>query len=320
MSAVLKSTESAEVSLASSFTADIPLSLAVSAYGGISMSPEKRGASTQAGYCQELEEIYNTLKSHATKGGTLAQLEEEFARLRSGFRSHYRAWLSSKSRCISSFITGPSNFPTRRAEKRNRVEHKRLEAVIDFKARAMKAAIRNLRPDLRPIMAGDADAIERLETEIRRAEEVQARMKAANAAIRANKKKGRDAQLAALAELGFSDAMAPKLLEPDFCGRIGFADYMLTNNNANIRRMQQRLEQITRAKATPDSEVTGENGVTMNDCPAENRVRLTFPGKPAVEIRDRLKSNGFRWAPSLGVWQAYRNSNSLAVARGFVGQ
>ena len=318
MSAVLKSTEDQERSLVSSFAGDISLSLAVSAYGGISMSPEKRGASTQAGYCQELEEVYNTLKAHAVKGGTLDKLEDEFARFRGGFRSHYRAWLSSKGRCISSFITGPSNFPTRRAEKRNRIEHRRLEAVIDFKARAMKAAVRNLRPDLRPIMAGDADAIERLETEIRRAEEVQSRMKAANAAIRKTKKKGRDAQLAALVELGFSDALAAKMLEPSCFGTVGFEGFELSNNNANIRRMQQRLEQITRAKASPDSEVTGENGVTMNDCPAENRVRLTFPSKPPGEIRERLKKNGFRWAPSLGVWQAYRNYRSLEMAKEFV--
>lgn len=37
------------------------------------------------------------------------------------------------------------------------------------------------------------------------------------------------------------------ILQPDFCGRVGYADYELTNNNANIRRMKQRLEQLEKA-------------------------------------------------------------------------
>lgn len=299
------------------YTSDIPLSLAVAAYGGISMSPERRGASVVSSYAAEMREIYDTLKAHAERGGTLDKLDEEFARFRSGYAAKQRAWLSSKGRCISSFITGPSNFPVRRAEKRNDIEYRRMCEVIDFKARAMKAIIRNLRPDLRPIMAGDADACERLEAEIRAAELTQARMKEANAAIRKHAKAGHDAQIVALVEMGFTDARASLLLKPDFCGRIGFADYQLTNNGANIRRMKERLERISRAKATPDSEIEGGNGVVVNDCPAENRIRITFPGKPAADVRAKLKSNGFRWTPSLGVWQAYRNSHTLQVAKSF---
>lgn len=299
----------------SKYAADIPMALAVSAFSGTSFSPEKRGASAVSGYSAELEGVYETLRQHAEKGGTMAQLDEEFERLRAGFRARYTAWLSSASRVMSWMITGPSNFPVRRNEKRCNVERRRLEDLVEFKARAMKAAIRNLRPDLRPIMAGDADAIDRLEAEIRKAERVQERMKAANAAIRKHAKAGRDAQIAALIEQGFSDARAAVLLEPDCCGRIGFADYETKNNGANIRRMKERLEQITRAKATPDTEATGASGITLQDCPAENRVRLTFPGKPAEEIRAKLKKNGFRWTPSLGVWQAYRNTWSLQLAR-----
>lgn len=301
------------------YASDIPMSLAVSAFHGTSWSPEKRGQLAVSEYGQELSEVHETLKQHAEKGGTIDLLDEEFARFRAGYRKRYTAWLASHSRVMSSFITGPANFPVRRNAKRIDVCDRRMSDLFEFKARAVKAAIRHLRPDLRPIMSGDADAVERLEAQIRQAERLQQRMKEANAAIRKYKKAGREAQLAALVELGFSDARAATLLEPDFCGRIGFPDYALTNNNANIRRMKQRVEQISRAKATPDSTIEGANGVTLDDCPAENRVRLTFPGKPAEAIRSKLKKNGFRWTPSLGVWQAYRNSSSIALAREIAG-
>lgn len=43
-----------------------------------------------------------------------------------------------------------------------------------------------------------------------------------------------------------SEARARELLKPDFAGRRGFPDYMLKNNNANIRRLKQRLAGIAR--------------------------------------------------------------------------
>lgn len=179
----------------------------------------------------------------------------------------------------------------------------------------------------RAIRTEDSDAVEQLTRRIEEAQKLQELMKDVNEAMRRTKKQGEAAQVLAMAEvltlkLGYdadrARARAMELLKPDFCGRQGFASYELTNNNANIRRMQQRIETIQQVQATPETTLEGKHA-RYEDCPGENRVKLFFPGKPSVDVRTKLKGCGFRWAPSVGAWQAYRNYRSLSIAREVAG-
>lgn len=167
-------------------------------------------------------------------------------------------------------------------------------------------------------MAGDSNALDRLRAEIASAEREQEKMRDANAAIRKHAKAGAEAQTAALVALGYTPGQASALLGRDDVGRVGFPDYKLRNNGANVRRMQERLVQLERAKATPAAEMQG-TAARLEDDPPANRVRLFFPGKPDAAVRDRLKGAGFRWTPSAGCWQAYRNHGTLAAARDIAG-
>jgi hypothetical protein len=300
------------------FVNDIPLSLAYSAHAGSSFVPDQRATQVRDGYAQTLQSLYDELSKHATTDDLRLTLGVEFARFRDGYRKRYLAYLASQSRTYSVMISGPSNFPVRRMEKRNMVVDKRRNELVDFLPRAKDAILKALHPEWRPIMAGDSDAVQRLQSKITEAEECQTRMRAANAAIRKHKKAGADAQAAALVALGFRESIARELLTPDFCQRIGFADYQLTNNNANIRRMRERLEGISRNQAAEETVTAGENA-RVEDCPADNRVRLFFPGKPSDAIRSDLKSSGFRWSPTIGAWQAYRHAHTIAKAHALAG-
>lgn len=299
-----------------SFKDEISASLAVGAFNGTSFSPERRGESVRSDYERTMQAAYETLRKHAEKGGTLDILETEFARYKSGYRARTEAWLRSHSRCISAMITGPSNFPVRRQQKRNDVEHKRLGELIEFGERGLNAAIRNLRPDLRPIMAGDANAIERLEEKLVELRTRQDRMKKINAAHKAFKK---DAKTLEDADLSQQEKDLIRRYVPAYSWEPHpFAPFELTNNNATIRTAEKRLAALQVAKATPEKNIECASGLRVEDCPADNRVRLFFPGKPDADVRGKLKSNGFRWSPTIGAWQAYRNSRAMELAQAFV--
>ena len=300
------------------FEADIPAGLAQAAHAGTSFVPEKRATQEKAEYAGTLTGDWARLSALATTEEKRAALVEEFARYRASYGARYRAYLSSRSRCLSTMIAGPSKFPVRRMEKRNAVADRRCSELLEFRERALAAIRKALCPELAPIMAGDADAVERLEAKVMKAEQLQERMKAANAAIRKHAKAGAAAQAWALVALGFPESLALKLLENVPGHGMGFPHYELTNNGANIRRMKERLEGITRAKATPDTAQDGE-AARVEDCPGENRVKLFFPGKPAAEVRETLKRGGFRWAPSEGAWKAYRHQHTLDLARKVAG-
>jgi len=303
-----------------SFIHDIPRDLANRAHAGTSFSPEKRGETEISSYAAQLAADFEMLSNHAPTDEKRAILEAEFARYREGYKARTTAYLLSKSRCLSWMITGRSNFPTRRNQKRNDICDKRLSDLLEFRKRMLEAIKKTLHPEWRPIMAGDDDAVTRLQKKIADRERRVAVMKAANAAIRRNAKKGGEAQVAAILAVDpmFTKESAAELLKPDFMGRIGFAAYLFQNNGAELRRLRARLAILERNKTAPETILEGDNGVRLEDCPSENRVRVFFPGKPDEAIRTRLKSNGFRWTSSLGCWQAYRNSRSLELAAQFI--
>lgn len=296
------------------YLGDIPSELAMRAHAGTSFVPEKRGSQEQESYANTLASDYRYLESLATTDAKRATLAEEFPRYRTGYRTRYIAHLSAKGRCMSTMITGGSNFPTARNAKRNASADNRTQELIDYRERAIAAIRKALTPELAPIMAGDADATERLAEKIAKAEEFQARAKQINATIRKHAKAGPDAQVAALVAIGVSEVTARLSIKPDAMGYVGIPSYELRNNSANLLRMKARLASVSAAKVTESTEVAGEHA-KLEDSPADNRVRLYFPGKPSAETRTRLKGAGFRWAPSLGCWQAYRNDRALAVAR-----
>lgn len=163
------------------------------------------------------------------------------------------------------------------------------------------------------ISSDDPKAVEKLKAKLAELEKLQEMMKQANALIR--KHKTPETQTAALLEMGFSEAEAHELLKPSWSNRQGFMPFQLQNNNANIRRIRQRIAVLEKAaKENVTREASGNSYILREDA-AENRVMFIFDGKPEPEIRSLLKSFGFKWSPSRGAWVRMLNGNGRYAAR-----
>ena len=116
---------------------------------------------------------------------------------------------------------------------------------------------------------------------------------------------------------GVSEETAEKLDESVRSGysweTTPFPSYELSNNNAEIRRLKQRIEQLSYNQEVGyvGWKFDGGEAVANTD---NNRLQLLFDEKPSEEQRAALKRNGFHWSPSEQAWQRQLNDNAIYAA------
>lgn len=219
------------------------------------------------------------------------------------------------ARVPSIMITGGSNFPVRKKEKQNAAMDKfwqesgeLFDPTHNYYFRKIKNIFANT-----TIYSNDALAVEKLENKLQDLEELQVRMKEYNAYYRKHKTmKGFD---------GISDEKAAemdKAIEESWYKQ-PCAPFHLTNNNAEIKRIRARIDGLKRLKENAEKPIEDKypsvEGVEVVENSEAMRVQLRFDGKPDDKTRELLKSNGFRWAPSMGVWQRQLTDNGIRAAR-----
>ena len=91
--------------------------------------------------------------------------------------------------------------------------------------------------------------------------------------------------------------------------QVPYPSFALQNNNGNMARIRQRIEQLKQRPAEKTQEEIKGDGFRVVECPDDNRIRIYFDSVPSPEIRGILKHNGWRWSPTAGAWQRQLNAN-----------
>lgn len=268
-----------------------------------SFSEYKEGSAT-AEYRHYVDKVYEVVERIAEEKPHLLEKAERMAgrysrKLSIYFNDYYR----NEASCPSIMISGGGNFPVRKKEKQNsrrETLHKEWEYLESYARK-----IENLLTMKQPILSGDEQAVELLQEKLDGMVETQNMMKAVNAYYRKEK------TLDGCPELTQEEI---EKLKADMASSWHWADvpylpYELSNNNANIKRTRDRLELLKKVKEAGSQETECEFCKVVEN--TENmRLQLIFDGKPEPEVREILKKNGFRWAPSQSAWQRQLTNNA----------
>jgi hypothetical protein len=227
------------------------------------------------------------------------------------------AQLRTKNDALLGVMNGTPVLIGHHSEGRHRRDLARIERDMRKGAQASRDAQELARRAVaaeknQAISADDPEALVKLRAKVAALETQHVREKALNAVIRKHRGKDAEDMAAALVAVGVSAALASELVKPDFAGRVGIPDYVMSNRNAEIKRLKARIAQLESfSQAVPREETIGEVKIGVSD----NRVQMYFDGKPPEALRAELKANGFRWAPSVGAWQRIANERAWETAR-----
>ncbi len=147
---------------------------------------------------------------------------------------------------------------------------------------------------------------EKLAAELQKCRELQATMKEVNAYWRSRG--------TCLGAPGITEEQAQKLdkkiaddsrsweIQP-------FSSYDLTNNNSQIKRLEDKLAEVSRGFV--GWEFAGGRAEANREL---DRLQLFFEERPNESQRANLKANGFKWAPSQNAWQRQLTDNAIYAA------
>lgn len=304
---------------------DIPYGTAYDAYRWNSMSPDRRAEREQQQYVDHIAAVYNNLRQFATTPETEQQLATELTRYKEGYVRRLTNLLNAASRTASPMVAGPANFNTRRNQKAIESERKKLTELVDWSKRAQSAMWKTLAPpgEGGPISADDPEAITALKKKVERLTALQEKAKTYNRLVqRGTNRDGLTTAatklVAELAELGFERRTVKDLVDGDVMGNRGFPGYWLSNNNAKIKAAQARVDDLVKRRAGSTAEYPFDGGRVVENV-EDNRVQLHYDAKPAPEMIQKLKSRGFKWAPSVGAWQRQLTNNALYAVTELLG-
>ena len=223
--------------------------------------------------------------------------------------ANYNHRYSIDARVPSVMVAGPAKFPVKAKEKQNAArdsnmaEYQEIQGLLDKITSCGMGGV----------MSDDPAALDKLRAKLKKLEDLQAKMKAANAYYRKHK------TLEGCPDLttGEIQTISAEMKNSWRSNPVPFEAYELTNNNATMKRTRDRVAALeteaARAAAGGTEDYEGR-GYTLRENTDICRIQFIFDSKPDDDVRSLLKSNGFKWSPREGAWQRLLNDTARSAA------
>lgn len=260
------------------------------AFYWVSFDPEKRLENFTNSFMSYLDSIEEECEKYGLPSGRFEKKLYDLA----------MKYLGSQSRCMSWAITGPARFPVRSQENRQRSSENNLNNYLDYVKNFEKLLKRITR---RSESQDDKKAKWEKQIEERRKE--QEIMKTFNREYKKDYQKAFEK---------LPDYMKEEILSIGRCWNIEkpyFLPFKLSNNLANIKRLEQQIKMIDKSRENKDGQEFEFDGGKVAFDSQEIRYNIYFDEIPPVEMRTKIKSLGFKWSPTRKAWT--RNAKTISL-------
>lgn len=215
--------------------------------------------------------------------------------------SKYPAW----------FVSGPARYNVKKNDALMRRtmdlfnQRKSYEKILD--------KIQRIGNGTEAIKSSDTNAVEKLTEKLEKLKRYHSQAKIANAYYKKN------GSLEGFHPVGLTEEQEKILFEGARWMKEHYptvtAPFNLTNSNAEIHRLEDRIKNIQSAKETGNKDVVTNSNYRVVKNAEEMRLQYFFDGKPDREVINIMKSNGFRWSHKNMAWQRQLTANAAYASR-----
>ena len=260
-----------------------------------------------------LEKIYSAAENPNPEQERIIQ--ERAASWRELCTKSFNDELSRRASWVPWSVCGPANYPAAKMNKRadraieaaSEWDEKRIRFIDNTISMLRKAVpVADIIEEYRtgknsePISADDPAAVEKLTARIEYLKNLHEEGKARNAHFRKHH------TMKGYKDLSDEEAARQDAaIEKAFLYHVPYAPYEVSNNLQNIKRLEGRLADITRARNSIEDSAAREqihDGFRVEYSAPDGRINIIFDGKPEADVRNVLKSNGFHWSPREMHW------------------
>ena len=303
---------------------DIDKEFARSAFRNVSHDPDGRGDRFREDYARTVNGLYDEVKQYAETPEQKQWLNEQFDKSRQRILDAAKAYLGATSRTASSFIVGAGNFPVSTMQKRQQTVQNRNDDYLNAVSSAREYLTKSLQ---RQTAEKSAQAVGMTPEQAEAMKAIKTNLNGMN-----GYKKDSD-KYWYYSTTHAKERVYNRLLTQAKRGDTEFVNKALEEiRNSGLYRPTEKVFRLSEVaekwKAHREKNSGGGaavrgktyQGVDIVRNTDENRLQLKFNDMPSAELRQALKSGGWRWSPRNKAWQRQLTSNAERSAESILSQ
>ena len=306
---------------AETFAKDLDFNTLKRSYSWISFDPDTRAERDIKQWGEMFYSLYNSLSEEAKKQGVLEKYNSAFNNGYNSLLKLEREIIATRSKTFSTAITGGAGITEKQIstnEKRMRLQSEKSELwnqKYDKLHKILEKIAKNKPEDLYEegdvIKSTDNNAMTKLQQKLKMLQDRKTMLK--NGVVAA-KEYQKNKDLSVFKKYNIDEETTKTIVNHiDKGGKPTEKDmynwFTMPYLNRDIKEVEKRIAILEKNQAKGTDEILIEGGKIVHNGEAQ-RLQIFFDGIPSKEVREALKANAFKWAPTAKAWQRTLTENA----------